>query len=98
VNNSRHRIEGGTELERLVNRSRLIGSNPELVVHGGGNTSSKIIERDHVGRERQVLRIKGSGTDLRSIGIDGFPGLYLERNKSMNEHLDRWVGHSVTIK
>ena len=85
MNNSPHRIEGETELERLVNRSRLIGSNPELVVHGGGNTSSKIIERDHVGRERQVLRIKGSGTDLRSIGIDGFPGLYLEELLPLRE-------------
>ncbi|HEY3764454.1 MAG TPA: class II aldolase/adducin family protein [Gaiellales bacterium] len=66
-------IEGATELERLVNRSRLIGADPALVVHGGGNTSSKIDERG-----RTVLRIKGSGTDLRTIAADGFPGVYLD--------------------
>lgn len=71
-------IPGETELARLVARSRLIGADPTLVVHGGGNTSSKVREVDHLGRERTVLRIKGSGTDLRTIGPDGFPGLYLD--------------------
>ncbi len=55
---------GSSELERLVDRSRLIGSDPALVLHGGGNTSTKLVERDHLGRERRVLRIKGSGSDL----------------------------------
>lgn len=71
-------IAGATELDRLVSRSRLIGANPELVVHGGGNTSAKILERDHLGRDRWVLRIKGSGIDLATIGPEGFPGLYLD--------------------
>ena len=71
-------IPGETDLERLVARSRLIGADPTLVVHGGGNTSSKVVERDHLGRERPVLRIKGSGTDLATIDADGFPGLYLD--------------------
>ncbi len=57
-------VPGDTELERLVNRSRLIGADPALVVHGGGNTSSKVQETDHLARARTVLRIKGSGTDL----------------------------------
>ena len=60
-------IAGDTELERLVARSRLIGSDPTLVLHGGGNTSTKLVERDHLGRERRVLRIKGSGSDLATI-------------------------------
>ena len=72
------RVPGATDLERLVARSRLIGADPTLVVHGGGNTSTKTRESDHLGRERDVLRIKGSGTDLRTIGPDGFPGLYLD--------------------
>ncbi|HUG56476.1 MAG TPA: class II aldolase/adducin family protein, partial [Candidatus Limnocylindrales bacterium] len=71
-------IPGATELERLVARSRLIGADPALVLHGGGNTSSKIVERDHVGRERIVLRIKGTGMDLATIGPDGFAGLFLD--------------------
>ena len=71
-------IGGATELERLVQRSRMIGADPTLVVHGGGNTSSKVSEHDHLGRPRTVLRIKGSGTDLATITADGFPGLYLD--------------------
>ncbi len=65
-------------LQVLVERSRRLGASPDLVLHGGGNTSVKVIERDHLGRERRVLRVKGSGTDLRTITPDGFPGLYLD--------------------
>jgi rhamnose utilization protein RhaD (predicted bifunctional aldolase and dehydrogenase) len=72
------RLPGATEIDRLVARSRAIGADPTLVVHGGGNTSTKTRERDHLGRERDVLRIKGSGTDLKTIGPDGFPGLFLD--------------------
>ncbi len=73
-------IDGTTELERLVTRSRLIGADPTLVVHGGGNTSSKIAEGG-----RTVLRIKGSGTDLKTIGPDGFPGVYLDEVLPLQE-------------
>ncbi len=71
-------IEGGSELDRLVARSRLIGADPALVLHGGGNTSTKLVELDHLGRERRVLRIKGSGSDLGTAGPGDFPGLWLD--------------------
>jgi rhamnose utilization protein RhaD (predicted bifunctional aldolase and dehydrogenase) len=71
-------IPGDTELERLVSRSRLIGSDPALVLHGGGNTSTKLVEHDHRGRARRVLRIKGSGSDLATIDERHFPGLWLD--------------------
>ncbi len=71
-------IAGDTELERLVSRSRLIGSDPALVLHGGGNTSTKLVERDQLGRERRVLRIKGSGSDLATAERRHFPGLWLD--------------------
>lgn len=90
------------ELERLVHRSRLIGANPELVVHGGGNTSSKILERDHFGRERWVLRIKSSGTDLATISADGFSGLFLdellplrERDAMSDEEMVEYLSHCM---
>jgi rhamnulose-1-phosphate aldolase/alcohol dehydrogenase len=71
-------IGGVTELERLVARSRLIGSDRSLVLFGGGNTSTKLLERDHLGRERRVLRIKGSGADLATAEGRHFPGLWLD--------------------
>jgi rhamnulose-1-phosphate aldolase/alcohol dehydrogenase len=72
------RIAGETELDRLVTRSRLIGADPALVLFGGGNTSSKIIEVDHLGAERWVLRIKGSGSDLATIDRTQFAGVRLD--------------------
>jgi rhamnose utilization protein RhaD (predicted bifunctional aldolase and dehydrogenase)/NAD(P)-dependent dehydrogenase (short-subunit alcohol dehydrogenase family) len=71
-------ISGDTELERLVARSRLIGSDPTLVLHGGGNTSTKLAEVDHLGRERRSIRIKGSGSDLATATAADFPGLWLD--------------------
>jgi rhamnose utilization protein RhaD (predicted bifunctional aldolase and dehydrogenase) len=73
-------IEGRDELERLINRSHLIGERSDLVVHGGGNTSAKLSEDG-----QPIMRIKASGTDLRTIGADGFPGLYLERLLPLRE-------------
>ncbi len=71
-------VDARAELDALVQRSRRLGADTDLVVHGGGNTSTKTREPDHLGRLRDVLRIKGSGTDLRTIAEDGFPGLYLD--------------------
>ncbi|HSF02756.1 MAG TPA: hypothetical protein VLA62_07095, partial [Solirubrobacterales bacterium] len=56
-----------TELDLLVYASRLIGAETSLVVWGGGNTSIKVGERDHRGRPTEILRVKGSGSDLKSI-------------------------------
>ena len=65
-------------IQALVERSRRIGADPALVLYGGGNTSSKLVERDHTGRERRVLRIKGSGSDLATCEPRDFPGLWLD--------------------
>jgi rhamnulose-1-phosphate aldolase/alcohol dehydrogenase len=65
-------------LDLLVYASRLIGAEPSLVVWGGGNTSIKVRERDHRGREVEVLRVKGSGSDLKSVERRDFPGVRME--------------------
>src|SRR5579872_2456220 len=78
-------IEGANDLERLVARSRLLGADPALVLHGGGNTSTKLLERDQRGRERRVLRIKGSGSDLATATAADFPGLWLEELLPLRE-------------
>lgn len=67
-----------TPLELLVYRSRLIGNESKLCVWGGGNTSSKTVETDHLGRSVRVLRVKGSGSDLKSCKPQDFSPLKLE--------------------
>ena len=65
-------------LDELVYRSLLLGAESNLVLWGGGNTSSKLIEKDFRGREVKVLRVKGSGSDLRTVQADLFPGVRLD--------------------
>jgi rhamnose utilization protein RhaD (predicted bifunctional aldolase and dehydrogenase)/NAD(P)-dependent dehydrogenase (short-subunit alcohol dehydrogenase family) len=50
----------------------LLGRNPELVLHGGGNTSVKIEERDYFGDPVSLCYVKGSGWDLATIEREGF--------------------------
>jgi len=70
---------GKTDVEQLVHLSNLIGSDLALVQPGGGNTSVKVAEPDIFGCEAEALVVKGSGTDLRTIGAGGFTHLYIER-------------------
>ena len=72
-------------IEALVERSRRLGADPALVLHGGGNTSSKLLERDHTGRERLVLRVKGSGADLATCEAADFPGVWLDEVLPLRE-------------
>lgn len=66
------------ELALRVYSSRLLGSNPDLVLHGGGNTSVKITEKNILGQEEALLYVKGSGWDLATIEALGFPAVKLE--------------------
>ncbi|MCX6022264.1 MAG: bifunctional rhamnulose-1-phosphate aldolase/short-chain dehydrogenase, partial [Chloroflexi bacterium] len=56
----------------LVYRSNLLGADPAVVNRGGGNTSVKRTVRDFRGAEVEVLTVKASGYDLRTIGPGGF--------------------------
>src|SRR5262245_8738148 len=65
-----------------VYTSRLLGRDKSLVLHGGGNTSVKLREKDLFGDERDVLYVKGSGWDLETIEAEGFvplPLAYLQK-------------------
>ena len=57
--------------------ARLLGSDPELVLHGGGNTSVKSTSKDILGNEISVLHVKGSGWDLATIEPAGHPAVQL---------------------
>ncbi|MBK0327975.1 bifunctional aldolase/short-chain dehydrogenase [Rhodobacteraceae bacterium F11138] len=65
------------DLALRVYTSRLIGQNPDLVMHGGGNTSVKVTRPDLFGTPQQVLHVKGSGWDLDTILAPGLPGVRL---------------------
>jgi len=63
------------DLALRVYTSRLIGQDPDLVLHGGGNTSVKLRGKNVLGEEQEILYVKGSGIDLATIEPGGFVGL-----------------------
>ncbi|HEX3479477.1 MAG TPA: bifunctional rhamnulose-1-phosphate aldolase/short-chain dehydrogenase [Kofleriaceae bacterium] len=71
-------------VDRLVYRSNKLGEDLTLTNTGGGNTSSKLEERDPLTSEPvEVLWIKGSGGDLRTTKRDGLASLYLDKVRAM---------------
>ena len=60
------------ELSLRVYTSRLLGRDKSLVLHGGGNTSVKIIEKNIFGEDEELLYVKGSGWDMEKIEAVGF--------------------------
>src|SRR5438132_7468341 len=76
----------GEALALRVYTSRLIGADPDLVLHGGGNTSFKGRLTTLLGDSTEALWVKGSGWDLDSIEPPGFPALdlaYLRRMRAL---------------
>ncbi|HEV2652425.1 MAG TPA: class II aldolase/adducin family protein, partial [Rhizomicrobium sp.] len=66
------------ELALRTYTTRLLGIDPKLVLHGGGNTSVKTKIKDLVGDEVDVLCVKGSGWDMGYIEPEGLPAVRLE--------------------
>jgi rhamnose utilization protein RhaD (predicted bifunctional aldolase and dehydrogenase) len=65
---------------RLVYRSNILGDDQRVTNTGGGNTSSKITEKDPLtGQPVEVLWVKGSGGDLRTSKRDNFSSLYQDK-------------------
>ncbi|RWQ16742.1 bifunctional rhamnulose-1-phosphate aldolase/short-chain dehydrogenase [Mesorhizobium sp.] len=91
---------GVSEPERLVYRSNVLGSDKRVTNYGGGNTSSKIWQKDPLtGESVEVLWVKGSGGDSASIKLDGFATLYMDKLRALKglyrgvEHEDEMVGY-----
>lgn len=87
-------------LASLTYRSNLLGADRTLVNIYGGNTSTKSVEKDHLGRDVTVLWVKGSGSDVATITQRGFAGLKLDEvlplfereamsDEEMTAYLDR---------
>jgi len=68
----------GDELAVRIYTSRLLGCEPTLVLHGGGNASVKCTHTTVLGQSVPALRVKASGHDLASIKPNGLPSLELE--------------------
>lgn len=66
------------DIAQRVYTSRLLGREKTLVLHGGGNTSVKLRERNIFGEEEDILYVKGSGGNLETIEADGFVPLRLQ--------------------
>lgn len=66
------------DLQLRVYTSRLLGRDKSLVLHGGGNTSVKLREKNILGAEEDLLYVKGSGWDLEYIEAAGFAPVRLD--------------------
>src|SRR5260370_14803394 len=68
----------GRDLALRVYTTRLLGQDPRLVLHGGGNTSVKTKLPDLNGEDVDVLCVKGSGWDMGTIQPPGLPAMRLK--------------------
>jgi rhamnose utilization protein RhaD (predicted bifunctional aldolase and dehydrogenase) len=67
----------GEDLALRTYTTRLLGGDPKLVLHGGGNTSVKTKMKDLLGDEIDVICVKGSGWDMGNIEPPGLPAVRL---------------------
>ena len=65
------------DLALRIYTTRLLGRDPKLVLHGGGNTSLKEVMRDRLGADVEVLRVKATGADMAMIDLAGLPAVRL---------------------
>ena len=81
----------GDALALRTYTSRLLGAEPSLVLHGGGNASVKSPWRTVLGEQVPAIFVKASGFDMASIEPDGHPALDLEallRLRALEEMAD----------
>jgi rhamnose utilization protein RhaD (predicted bifunctional aldolase and dehydrogenase)/NAD(P)-dependent dehydrogenase (short-subunit alcohol dehydrogenase family) len=71
------------DLALRVYTTRLLGGDPALVLHGGGNTSLKTRMPDLLGEDTEVMCVKGTGADMGSIEPAGMPAVRLAPLKKL---------------
>lgn len=75
------------EVNRLIDRSRSLGSEPWITNYGGGNTSAKAELEDPItGEPRRLLYVKGSGGNLGTLTREGLAVLDLDRVLALRRH------------
>lgn len=83
----------GNEVDLFIYRSNILGADLRITNYGGGNTSVKIIDKDHLtGEDTEVMWIKGSGGDIGTLKKSGCAALYLERLQNL-EKVYRGLAH-----
>ena len=75
------------DLQLRVYTSRLLGKDPSLVLHGGGNTSVKIKAKNLFGEEEEYLYVKGSGWDLATIAAPGLVPVKLKSSRNIRKRV-----------
>ncbi|MEK4091312.1 MULTISPECIES: bifunctional aldolase/short-chain dehydrogenase [unclassified Viridibacillus] len=93
------------EVEELTYRSNLLGSDRRVCNWGGGNTSFKTTAKDFKGEEVEVMWVKGSGSDLATMGDQNFTALKLsdmqqliEREAMTDEEMVAYLEHCMLSK
>ncbi len=77
----------GEDLALRTYTTRLLGSDPRLVLHGGGNTSVKTKAKDMLGDDVDVICVKGSGWDMGNIEPAGLPAVRLAELRRLRKLL-----------
>ncbi|MGE7836936.1 bifunctional aldolase/short-chain dehydrogenase [Viridibacillus arvi] len=93
------------KVEELTYRSNLLGSDRRVCNWGGGNTSFKTTAKDFKGEEVEVMWVKGSGSDLATMGDHNFTALKLsdmqqliERDAMTDEEMVAYLEHCMLSK
>jgi rhamnose utilization protein RhaD (predicted bifunctional aldolase and dehydrogenase)/NAD(P)-dependent dehydrogenase (short-subunit alcohol dehydrogenase family) len=76
------------EFARQMYATRLLGSEPDLALHGGGNTSIKTTVADFAGDPRPALIVKASGSSMAEAGRDDFIALDLDKMNKLRKKDD----------
>lgn len=71
------------DLALRIYTTQLLGNDPTVVLHGGGNTSVKSSIKTLLGDKEEIIYVKGSGKDMGNIEEDGFPALEMKNLLNM---------------
>jgi rhamnulose-1-phosphate aldolase/alcohol dehydrogenase len=88
--------------DELVYRANILGQDPSVTNWKGGNISAKYVEKDFDGADVKVLRVKGSGSDLRTAVREDFVGVrhdpvlkLLSREAMSDEEMVAYLAHCI---
>jgi rhamnulose-1-phosphate aldolase/alcohol dehydrogenase len=94
----RHASRWGEDIALRTYSARLIGSEPNLVLHGGGNTSVKGAHKNLLGETVPAIFVKASGFDMAKIEPQGHPGVdlgHLQRLRPLDDLSDELMLNEI---